>query len=97
MYKSPIKIEYEEITPKINDNIDRLVITAVLKTGVTVDKDELLKALNYDRGQYEAGYKDGYIEGYKKAFDEAREILHKTLNDTFGEYLKKEGLDNGNK
>lgn len=39
--------------------------------GFQVDKEELTKALKYDRGQYEKGYK----EGYEKAIDDVLEIL----------------------
>ena len=38
------------------------VMKAVQKVGVTVDKEELLKALNYDRQQYQKGYEDGKAE-----------------------------------
>ena len=36
------------------------VLKATQAVGVDVDKDELLKALNYDREQYRKGLKDGY-------------------------------------
>ena len=39
------------------------VMKAVQKVGVTVDKEELLKALKYDREQYEKGYRDGLSAG----------------------------------
>ena len=34
------------------------ILKAVQKIGVYVDKDELLKALQYDRNQYQKGYDD---------------------------------------
>jgi hypothetical protein len=55
MWKSPINIMYEKMQIEIEDEI----IKAVHKYGVYVDKDELLKALKYDREQYEKGYRDG--------------------------------------
>lgn len=36
------------------------VCTAVKRIGVHVEKDELLKALKYDRDQYAEGYRAGY-------------------------------------
>lgn len=38
------------------------ILKAVQNIGVVVDKDELLKALAYDRGQYEKGFADGVKE-----------------------------------
>lgn len=59
MYESPIGLFYQETAPKISEGIDSLICEAVLNVGVNVDKEELLKALRYDRGQYEKGYADG--------------------------------------
>lgn len=53
-YQSPINI----ITNKIKAKIEDEILTAVQKVGVDVDKDELLKALAYDRDQYQKGYND---------------------------------------
>lgn len=39
-------------------NLDGEIYKAVQRVGITVDKDELIKALEYDRGQYEKGYAD---------------------------------------
>lgn len=36
------------------------ILSAVKRVGVMVDKEELLKALDYDRNQYAEGYKAGY-------------------------------------
>lgn len=53
-YKSPIDIiRTQTITAE-----DDLVYKAVLNVDVKVDKDELIKALAYDRGQYLKGYQD---------------------------------------
>lgn len=42
----------------MDDNIYR----TVLKYDINVDKEELLRALEYDRLQYDAGYLDGIRE-----------------------------------
>lgn len=55
MYDSPIRLAVSKMTSQINDDI----YNAVVKTGIDVDKDELVRALNYDRNQYEKGYRDG--------------------------------------
>ena len=66
MYKSPINI-FEEIGNQFiqqkNKAIEDAVVEAVFNIGVTVDKEELIKALKYDREQYNKGYKDGIKEG----------------------------------
>lgn len=55
MYESPIILSYfNEIKKQHDENIYQ----AVLKCGVSVDKDELIKALQYDRNQYDKGYQD---------------------------------------
>lgn len=58
MWKSPIEIT-EEITKQMNMVVENGIIKAVQRVGIDVDKEELLKALQYDRGQYEKGYQDG--------------------------------------
>ena len=53
-YKSPIDIIYGNIETKVEDD----VVKAIQSYNISVDKDELIKALNYDREQYNAGFKD---------------------------------------
>lgn len=55
-YESPIMVFARE---KIQTIQDDAVFAAILETGVKVDKNELLKALAYDRDQYRMGYEDG--------------------------------------
>ena len=62
MYVSPIHVNYTEpIVETLKDKFDNAVFQAVQEVGIEVDKDELLKALQYDRGQYEKGYSDGRL------------------------------------
>lgn len=59
-YESPIKIDHEneEMIRKVM-NAEEAYIMYQVNLVVDVDKDELLKALQYDRDQYEKGYADG--------------------------------------
>lgn len=57
MYKSPIKIYMSQMQMEQEDNIYKLV----QKHNITVNKDELVKALAYDRNQYDAGFVEGVI------------------------------------
>lgn len=86
MYKSPIEIiSNDDIALQISQSINGLIYKAVIDTGVTVDKEELLKALNYDRGQYEAGYEDGYRKGFNNALDRFLEIYQDKLKEALKE------------
>lgn len=52
-YRSPIEIyTHEPIFQEMEDGIMR----ATVSCGVQIDKDELIRALAYDREQYRAGY-----------------------------------------
>jgi len=53
-YQSVIELVATNMRIKVEDSIFK----AVQDVGVNVDKDELIKALRYDRGQYEKGYAD---------------------------------------
>ena len=58
MYESPVKISYDDINAKMVQAADGQIL-ATIQQLVSVDKDELIRALQYDRGQYEKGYEDG--------------------------------------
>ena len=58
MYRSPIDI----ITTPPTFDFDGEVFKAVQKVGINVDRDELLKALDYDREQYDKGYRNGLAD-----------------------------------
>lgn len=55
MYEPPIKLIMGEMQTQFEENCMR----AVQSYGFDVDKNELVKALEYDRNQYEKGYADG--------------------------------------
>ena len=53
-YKGPIDI----VTCEMQSAMENEIYSAVKRVGVNVDKAELLKALAYDREQYQKGYED---------------------------------------
>jgi hypothetical protein len=55
MYKSPIEIIYGQMQTQMEGDILR----AVQNYGINVDKEELIRALQYDRDQYHKGFRDG--------------------------------------
>ena len=62
MYESPIKLLFPRFDDVISDMAkkqDDMVFDAVARFGVIVDKGELLRALHYDRDQYDKGFVDG--------------------------------------
>lgn len=59
MYKSPIEILTTDIQTQIDKGLEEEVFKAVVSVGINVDKEELLRALQYDRSQYQKGYFDG--------------------------------------
>lgn len=61
-YQSPIEICIGQMRMEQENNIFK----AIQDYGVSVDKEELIKALEYDRRQYE----QGYVCGYNKAMSE---------------------------
>lgn len=58
MYKSPINFVFGDIQTQILKQQEDDVYMAVQKCGVDVNKEELIRALQYDREQYEKGYED---------------------------------------
>lgn len=53
-YQSPIELIMGQLQTSFEDQI----VSAVQQVGINVDKEELIKALQYDRYQYQKGYTD---------------------------------------
>ena len=83
MYESPINI----ITGQIKTNYEDEIFRAVQNVGINVDREELLKALEYDRGQYEEGFR----EGEKHTLRQIRNLLPEWLYEAIKENLIKAG------
>ena len=66
-YESPIQVIAHDIGIQIENGIYK----AVQNYGISVDKDELIKALKYDREQYD----QGYAKGRADAIAETAEIV----------------------
>lgn len=58
MYDSPIEI----IQTQMQMQMDEGILKAVQGVGIDVNKEELVKALAYDREQYSKGYNDAIKE-----------------------------------
>ncbi len=62
MYENPIQGKLGEIQTKIIEERENYIMQVVQDCGITVDKEELTRALMYDRQQYEKGYADAKAE-----------------------------------
>ena len=53
-YKSPINI----ISSALRNEVENNILKSIINIGIDIDKDEFVKALQYDRNQYEKGFSD---------------------------------------
>lgn len=53
MYESPIDVFVKDVANKINQEQDKMIFEEIKRVGIHVDKNELLRALEYDRNQYD--------------------------------------------
>ena len=102
MYKSPIGVTQKLIDnlndffnndfyDKANAELEKEVVYRVrMETEINIDKDELFKALRYDRAQYDKGYADGHKDGYAEGFHDAVEHLKKSVEEIYDKLLKGE-------
>ena len=57
MYDSPIKVMFGQM----ESQIDNRIMKAIQQINIEIDKEELVRALQYDRNQYDRGFADGYM------------------------------------
>ncbi len=74
MYESPIEVIMGDIQTKIVQDRENQIFQAIQNVGVEVDKAELLKALQYDRDQYQKGYLDARKDFEEKVNNMLKEI-----------------------
>jgi len=65
MYTSPISLLISDTALKLQQKVDETIFQAAKSVAPMVDKEELIRALAYDRDQYEKGYHDGVIDSRK--------------------------------
>ena len=86
MYEAPIKLIYSgPVYKEIIDAQEMQIFQAVQSAVVDVDKEELIKALSYDRDQYEKGFADGIA--YKPPVLSKYDQIHQMDIDELAQYL----------
>ena len=83
-YKAPIAITVADAYTHMLNSIEKDTMDAVAYYKIKVDKEELLKALAYDRGQYEKGYVDG-CRAAKDEIVHCKECKYGELDDSVSE------------
>lgn len=73
MYESPINLVFQNIETQMVQEEEQMILEAIRKYDVIVDKEELIKAIKYDRNQYSKGYKDGVNDVLDKIRAEIKE------------------------
>jgi hypothetical protein len=91
MYRSPINVLISDIQHQIAEQQDEEVYKAVVSVGINVDRDELIRALAYDRHQYMKGYADGKADATPKWIP-VTERLPEELRRVLA-YVKEDGYD----
>lgn len=95
MYESPIqKIVGEMQTRMMQQEEDSMMMQVRQQIGFAVDKEELLKALQYDREQYQKGYSDA-LETIKEKIKEEIKEEHRVAFMTEYRNLFIDGVVNG--
>ena len=80
-YCSPIRVTLDSIQSSIETDITNYVIQVTQSYGVTVDKEELIAALQYDRKQFQAGFKAGYEAGAADVDADLKQLLSFAIQD----------------
>ena len=85
-YQSPIDILVTTACEEARNKLGELILKSVARMGVEVDRAELIKALEYDRDQYEVGYQVGFENGTNKAVMDTIQMIRLRMAVYFGTY-----------
>lgn len=80
MWQSPIEMYFNDMRISQEERLEETVFKAVQEVGIQVNRDELLKALAYDREQYDKGYRDA-CRDMRRAFFNALDELRTKVDD----------------
>ena len=92
-WESPITKIMGEIQNQIVKQDEENCTFAIEQSiGYSVDKNELIKALNYDREQYDKGYRDGVKETFKAELEKIKAEIKEVQSFSFRTRGECEGL-----
>ena len=94
MYESPIKIfesPINDIIKQMYEEKEKHICQCIYNVGVNVDKEELIKALKYDREQYNKGFEDALQQLREKCLE--HQDFHKGDDGKFRGWVSVEDLD----
>jgi hypothetical protein len=83
-YESPITTYHTSVHAKFAEQMEGMILDHVVECGVTVDKDELVKALAYDRDQYNKGFEAGRAWVDAKIYSAYKALLDGFTDDALG-------------
>lgn len=89
MYEPPVTVLQKYSMKEVSEAIDDYIFNYITEIGVDVNKDELIKALKYDRDQYDKGFKDGR-DSTKKEIIRCKDCMYYRTHGAFGIPLRKE-------
>lgn len=88
MYESPIELTFEPMetiaeamSTAIDGQIKEAVVKATRNVHIEVNEEELIRALNYDRNQYEKGYSDGVASRGRITLGDVMDYIDGMLDD----------------
>ena len=87
-YESPITLIQKEVSDAYGCWVEDNVFTMISSMDIKVDRDELIKALQYDRQQYERGYNVASLEFQNKALDAMSKVSLAVFNSDNPQYKK---------
>jgi protoheme ferro-lyase len=79
-YESPIMFITEQMTTELHKQVEDNLYNIIQRYNISVNREELIKALKYDREQYELGFQDGlhkdkWVKVKDGMPDEGEEVL----------------------
>ena len=85
LYKSPVTIHEQIVNDLIADyqeGKNKAICKAIVKIGIDVNKEELIKALRYDRQQYQIGYEDA-VKEFAEKIKASKDTLFNNIHSGF--------------
>lgn len=83
MYESPIKVIHDSMARQIQYDYENNILKAVASYNIDVNKEELIKALKYERDQYNKGYEDAkkdFAEKIDRIVERLEEVSYDSMH-----------------